>query len=39
MGAGKTLYLDIDVKGAIHVREQYANNTLAIFIEPHRWQN
>ena len=31
---GKTPVLDIDVKGAIHVREQYANNTLAIFIEP-----
>ncbi len=31
---GKTPVLDIDVKGAIHVREQYPNNTLAIFIEP-----
>ncbi len=26
--------LDIDVKGAIHVQEQYRNNSLFIFIEP-----
>ena len=32
--AGKTPLLDIEVKGAIHVREQYPNSTLALFIEP-----
>ena len=26
--------LDIDVKGAIHVQQQYPETTLAIFIEP-----
>ncbi len=26
--------LDIDVKGAIHVQEQFPDNTLTIFIEP-----
>jgi guanylate kinase len=26
--------LDIDVKGAIHVQQQYPENTLSIFIEP-----
>jgi guanylate kinase len=26
--------LDIDVKGAIHVQEQFPNTTLSIFIEP-----
>ena len=26
--------LDIDVKGAIHVQEQFNNNCLSIFIEP-----
>ena len=26
--------LDIDVKGAIHVQQQYIGNTLSIFIEP-----
>jgi guanylate kinase len=26
--------LDIDVKGAIHIQQQYPENTLAIFIEP-----
>jgi guanylate kinase len=26
--------LDIDVKGAIHVQQQYPQNTLSIFIEP-----
>lgn len=26
--------LDIDVKGAIHVQQQYPNSTLSIFIEP-----
>lgn len=31
---GKTPMLDIDVKGAIHVQEQFENNCLSIFIEP-----
>jgi guanylate kinase len=26
--------LDIDVKGAIHVQQQYPQNTLSLFIEP-----
>ena len=26
--------MDIDVKGAIHVQQQYPINTLTIFIEP-----
>lgn len=26
--------LDIDVKGAIHVKQQFPNNTLTLFIEP-----
>lgn len=26
--------LDIDVKGAIHVQQQYPHNTISIFIEP-----
>jgi guanylate kinase len=26
--------LDIDVKGAIHVQQQYPDNTLSIFIDP-----
>jgi len=26
--------LDIDVKGAIHVQQQYASNALSVFIEP-----
>ncbi|GHT92973.1 MULTISPECIES: guanylate kinase [unclassified Hydrotalea] len=30
---GKVPVLDIDVKGAIHVQQQYPNNTLSIFIE------
>ncbi|MGI8952340.1 MAG: guanylate kinase [Chitinophagaceae bacterium] len=30
----KTPILDIDVKGAIHVQEQYRENSLSIFIEP-----
>ncbi len=30
----KTPLLDIDVKGAIHVQQQYAENTLTLFIEP-----
>jgi guanylate kinase len=32
--AGKTPLLDIEVKGAIHIREQYPQSTLALFIEP-----
>ena len=32
--AGKTPLLDIEVKGAIHIREQYPHSTLAMFIEP-----
>jgi len=32
--AGKTPLLDIEVKGAIHIREQYPEATLALFIEP-----
>jgi guanylate kinase len=32
--AGKTPLLDIEVKGAIHLREQYPGATLALFIEP-----
>jgi guanylate kinase len=31
---GKTPVLDIDVKGAIHVQQQFAEQTLSIFIEP-----
>jgi len=30
----KTPLLDIEVKGAIHIREQYPHSTLALFIEP-----
>ena len=29
-----TTILDIDVKGAIHVQQQYKKSTLSIFIEP-----
>jgi guanylate kinase len=32
--AGKTPLLDIEVKGAIHIHEQYPHSTLALFIEP-----
>jgi guanylate kinase len=32
--ASKIPLLDIDVKGAIHVHEQFTNNCLTIFIEP-----
>ena len=32
--AGKFPLLDIDVKGAIHVHEQFDGNCLTIFIEP-----
>src|SRR5438067_1511537 len=31
---GKIPVLDIDVKGAIHVQQQFAETTLSIFIEP-----
>jgi guanylate kinase len=31
---GKTPVLDIDVKGAIHVQQQYPANSFSIFIEP-----
>jgi guanylate kinase len=31
---GKTPVLDIDVKGAIHVQQQYPKNTLTIFVQP-----
>jgi guanylate kinase len=30
----KTPMLDIDVKGAIHVQQQFEGNSLSIFIEP-----
>ncbi|MEO8769439.1 MAG: guanylate kinase [Ferruginibacter sp.] len=33
-GMDKVPVLDIDVKGAIHVQQQYPVNTLSIFIEP-----
>lgn len=32
--AGRTPLLDIEVKGAIHIQEQYPENTLALFIDP-----
>ena len=31
---GQTPMLDIDVKGAIHVQQQYTDQTLSLFIEP-----
>ncbi len=31
---GKTPILDIDVKGAIHVQQQFQKNCLSIFIKP-----
>ncbi|MFT4204678.1 MAG: guanylate kinase [Chitinophagaceae bacterium] len=31
---GKTPLLDIDVKGAIHIEQEFPTNTLSIFIEP-----
>jgi guanylate kinase len=31
---GKAPLLDIDVKGAIHIRQQYPDNSLSLFIEP-----
>jgi guanylate kinase len=32
--SGKVPLLDIDVKGAIHVQEQYPDSSLSLFIEP-----
>ena len=32
--AKKIPMLDIDIKGAIHVQQQFPNNSLSIFIEP-----
>jgi guanylate kinase len=32
--AGKVPMLDIDVKGAIHVQQQFPGSSLSIFIEP-----
>lgn len=31
---GKVPVLDIDVKGAIHIQQQYPINTLSLFVEP-----
>ncbi len=31
---GKVPMLDIDVKGAIHVQQQFLHNSLSLFIEP-----
>jgi guanylate kinase len=31
---GKIPVLDIDVKGALHIQQQYPQNTLSIFVEP-----
>lgn len=31
---GKIPVLDIDVKGALHIQQQYPENTLSIFVEP-----
>lgn len=31
---GRVPVLDIDVKGAIHVKQQYPDSTLTLFIEP-----
>jgi len=33
-GNNKTPILDIDIKGAIHVQQQYLENSLSLFIEP-----
>jgi len=32
--AGKIPVLDIDVKGAIHIQQQYPDTTFSLFIEP-----
>ena len=31
---GKVPILDIDVKGALHIQQQYPENTLSIFVHP-----
>jgi guanylate kinase len=31
---GKIPLLDVDVKGAVHVQQQYPENSLSLFIEP-----
>jgi len=31
---GKTPLLDIDVKGAIHIQQQFPQDTMSLFIEP-----
>ena len=31
---GETLLLDVDVKGGIHIKERYPNDTVSIFITP-----
>ncbi len=31
---GRVPVLDIDVKGALHIQQQYPENTLSIFVEP-----
>lgn len=33
-GLNKVPVLDIDVKGAIHIQQQYPENTLSLFIDP-----
>jgi len=33
-GLNKIPVLDIDVKGAIHIQQQYPENTLSLFVEP-----
>jgi guanylate kinase len=33
-GLQKVPVLDIDVKGALHIQQQYPENTLSIFVEP-----
>jgi guanylate kinase len=33
-GLGKVPLLDIDVKGAIHIQQQFPQDTLSLFIEP-----
>ncbi len=33
-GLGRVPVLDIDVKGALHIRQQYPENVLSIFVQP-----
>lgn len=33
-GLDKVPVLDIDVKGAIHIQQQYPENTLSLFVDP-----